>query len=241
MRKPRVAVTTWRRCLPTYLSSATDLFTLGSEYIEALRTAGAVCLLVGGAEPGDAETILEQVDGLVLTGGGDIDPRSYGAGHDPGAHDHDADADRFEIALVREARRRRLPTLAICRGMQVLNVALGGDLRAEITADGSVHSPISDDPSKVLAASHLVRLRPQTRLAEIYGPCEQVVNTIHHQGLRHVAPELTVSAIAPDGVVEAVEGTGTWKVLGVQWHPEKRLGAGQALFDAFVASLGVFK
>ncbi|MFA9430978.1 gamma-glutamyl-gamma-aminobutyrate hydrolase family protein [Egicoccus sp. AB-alg2] len=236
--RPRIALTVWRRELPTFVGERTLLNTLADEYVTSVRDAGGIPLLVPHlADDEEADAVLDAVDGLLVAGGGDVDPASYGAA-DLGSKDVDAAADRSELALLRRARARRLPTLAICRGMQLAVVAQGGTLRQEICEPGTVHPPISDDPAAVLAARHPVDIRAGTRLAAVFGPGERIVNTIHHQAVADLPATLRVSAVAPDGIIEAVEpADGDWPLLAVQWHPEKMGGADRPLFEAFVADV----
>ena len=228
--RPRIAVTAWRRALPTFVGPRTLLYTLADEYVRRLVAAEATPLLVAHPSPDEVDGILDAVDGVMLTGGGDVHPASYGqpdtasSGTDPGA-------DLSEIALVRRARERRVPVLAICRGMQVTNVAFGGSLHQDIGQPGTAHEPISDDPAAVLAAMHPVDIRPGTRLADVLGAGERTVNTIHHQAIDRLADGFEVTALARDGIVEAIEAIDAWPLLAVQWHPEKLAdGADQPLF-----------
>ena len=131
--KPLIAVTTWKRDLPTFWDPHSPLYTLTEHYVEALRRAGAIPLLLAQPDPEDCDTILDAVDGLLLTGGGDIDPRSYGQANEGLSRDIAPRSDAAELALIAGARLRRLPTLGICRGMQILNVALGGTMRQHVT------------------------------------------------------------------------------------------------------------
>ena len=233
--RPRIALTVWRRELPTFVGERTLLNTLADEYVASIRATGGLPLLVPHVEDDQAaDAILDVVDGLLVAGGGDVDPASYGA-RDRGSTDVDAAADRSELALLRCARARRLPTLAICRGMQLAVVAQGGTLRQEIAVPGTVHEPIADDPAAVLAARHPVEVLAGTRLASVLGRGERTVNTIHHQAVEILPPELRVAAVAPDGVIEAVEPRdGDWPLLAVQWHPEKIFDLDRPLFEAFV-------
>lgn len=216
--RPRIGITAWRRPLPTPLGEATDLYTLGVEYAAAVQAAGGLALILPHGD--DAEAMLDTLDGLVLSGGGDLDPRSYG---DAPAEAKDArlDADQWEITLVRAAESRRLPVLGICRGMQVLAVAHGGRLAADITGrDGHPDmGPLS--APEILGARHPVAIDATSLLGRIYGGVAQrEVNTIHHQAVLDPG-DLKVSARSGDGMIEAVEASATACALGVQWHPEK--------------------
>lgn len=237
MTRPVIAMNLWRRELPTFLHDATLLYTLGDEYVRVLRDAGATVVLLPHVDEDEAPALLDAVDALVLSGGGDVDPASYGES-DEGSKDVDAGADRSEIALVREARRRGMPTLAICRGMQIANVAFGGTLTQDVGGTSEWHEPVSDVPAEVLRASHPVRLTAGSQLARIYGAEELVVNTIHHQAIDRLAEGFVATATAPDGLVEGVEREdGDWPFVGVQWHPEKGGEADLPLFRWFVADL----
>jgi putative glutamine amidotransferase len=241
MTTPRVAMTTWRRTMPTFLSEATDLYTLGAEYPQSLVDAGAVPVLLAHAPPEDAARALDGMDGLVLVGGDDLHPESYGHDHDGRSKGVDARADAWEVSLARTAVERRLPVFGICRGFQVLNVAFGGTLHQEITGDG-IHRPISDQPHEVLGERHPIHIAAGSRLAAAYGETgHRVVNTIHHQAIDHIAPGWVATAWAEDGVIEAIEPADPdLPVLAVQWHPEKiRAEGDQVLFDWFVRDLVV--
>jgi putative glutamine amidotransferase len=228
--RPRIAITSWKRHLPTFLGERTLLYTLGEEYVECVARPGTIPVLVPHLAPEDADAALDGVDGLVVAGGGDVDPASYGAPL-AGSYGFDAAADASELALIRAARERRMPTLAICRGMQLVNVAYGGSLHQDIGEPGSLHEPISDVPQEVLDATHPIDVVTGSRLAEVVGAGSRVVNTIHHQAIDRLADGFHVTATAPDGVIEAIEPDGdAWPLLAVQWHPEKRDGQDWSLF-----------
>lgn len=233
--KPVVLINAWKRDLPTFLGAKTHLYTLGAEYANAVIDAGGTPLVVPHVDPADVDALIDRADALVLTGGSDLDPRSYGAADIGFSHDTDPDADRTEIDLVQAAARFELPLLAICRGMQVLNVAFGGTLHQEITQHGDTHRPLPNSPEEILAYRHPIRILDGSHLAGILGAGTRPVNSIHHQALDKIAPHFTVAAIAPDGVVEAIEFDGKWSALGIQWHPEKS-GERQelALFEALL-------
>jgi putative glutamine amidotransferase len=228
--RPRIAITSWKRHLPTFLGERTDLYTLGAEYVDCVARPGALPLLLPHLAPDDADAALDGVDALVVAGGGDVDPASYGATN-TGSYDHDPVADASELALLRAARERGLATLAICRGMQLVNVAFGGTLHQDIGVPGGVHEPISHLPQEVLDATHPIEVVAGSRLAAVVGAGERVVNTIHHQAIDRLADGFQVTATAPDGMIEAIEpDDDAWAVLAVQWHPEKANGQDAALF-----------
>ncbi len=227
----RAAMTTWHRPLPTFLGEHTPLYTLGEEYVTSVAGAGFVPLLVPHIAPSQADTVLDAVDALVVVGGGDVAPATYGA-VDAGSKDTSVVADASEMALLRAARARRLPTLAICRGLQVVNVAFGGTLCQDVTsADSELHPPIPSDPDAVLALHHPVEIEADSRLAEVLGAGTREVNNIHHQAVGLLADGFRCVAATADGVVEAIEPVvDDWPLLAVQWHPEKRGAEDAALF-----------
>ncbi len=239
-RRPRIGITAWRRPLTTPLGDATDLYTLGVEYAQAVQAAGGLSLILPHGD--DPDATIEAIDGLLLSGGGDVDPRSYGAGN-TAAKDARLDADTWEIALVRAACDRQLPVLGICRGMQVLAVAHGGRLAQEIAGRAGHPDMTPMTPDQILAARHQVAVEPASTLGTIYGGSTRTVNTIHHQAVAD-AGALAVTATDAGGMIEGVEARDGSCVLGVQWHPEK-LPAGEAeaeqpLFNHLIAEARVY-
>jgi putative glutamine amidotransferase len=218
-------------------------------YVAALRRAGARTAIVPPGEQGDPGEILDPFDGLVLVGGGDVDPAAYGAVADT-AHNYGVDAERdaFEIALLHEADRRHLPTLCICRGIQVMNVAFGGTLHQHLPAiDGLVEHGV---PLEETRALHEVSPERGTRLSATTKSGTLACASHHHQGIDRVGDDLSISGRSADGLVEAIERgvldlnapDAGWMV-GVQWHPEETAvsdPAQQRLFDA-IAQLGRFR
>jgi len=229
---PLVGVTSWRRRLETFYGPDT-LQTLSVYYTDSLVAAGMTPVLFPGALPtADADRLVAMVDGVVLSGGDDIDPISYGAENTDSKRSH-TEVDAFEIAVVGAARAQGKPVLAICRGLQMLNVALGGTLRQEVTSEGGVHDTISGDHEEMSARRHVVRFESGSLLAGVYGTSEAKVNTLHHQGVDQLADELVVEGRTDDGLIEAVRYAGDWWALGVQWHPERLEGDHQRLFAEF--------
>jgi putative glutamine amidotransferase len=238
MRRPRILITPWRRTLPTFLGERTLLDTLDPAYADRVAEAGGLPLIVP-RPPADvraaATEVLELADGLLLSGGGDVDPGSYerGAGSatddvDPAravgaGEDVDPRADAWELLLGRGAAARGLPTLGICRGAQILAIAFGGALHQELEPEAG-HRELGDlTAEEILADRHRVRIRPGSCAADVYGAGELDVNTIHHQAIADTGA-LTVSAEASGGLIEAVEPDAdldAWPALGLQWHPEK--------------------
>jgi putative glutamine amidotransferase len=186
---------------------------------------------------------LAGIDGLVLAGGEDVAPARYGEPPHPSVVDVDPARDEFEIGLVSEARRRGLPILAICRGIQVLNVACGGTLVQDVPSqvNGALEHRLAVPPHEPYSLAHEVWLDKDTLLANLMrerlsdtDSCD--VNSRHHQAVRQVAAGFEVSATAPDGVVEAIEDPAARFCLGVQWHPENfwRTGEFRPLFEGFL-------
>lgn len=210
-------------------------------YIDALRRTGARTVIVSPGEEGTSEEILDPFDGLLLVGGGDVDPAAYGAEPDL-QHNYGVEPDRdaFEIALLRAADRMALPTLCICRGMQVMNVAFGGTLAQHLPdVPGLLEHGVPLEDSTTL---HDVVPEPGSRLSALTKSGLLACSSHHHQGVDRVAPGLAVTGRSADGLIEALERVvpdqqdenATWMV-GVQWHPEETAaedGAQQSLFDA---------
>jgi putative glutamine amidotransferase len=164
---------------------------------------------------------MSRVDGLLLTGGEDVEPSLYGQPRIRECGSSNPARDRTEIALVKAAEESRTPVLAICRGPQVLNVALGGTLFQDIPSEvpnALGHNAREDRAARV----HDVEIDEGSRIAEAIGATHISVNSLHHQSVRDIAPGLRVTARAPDGVVEGIESSfDDWWVMGVQWHPEE--------------------
>jgi len=186
--------------------------------------------------------LLSELDGVLLTGGGDVDPVLYGEDRHPTVEDAEPGRDEFEIDLARRAVEADLPLLAICRGAQVLNVASGGTLVQDIPS--AVRSDLRhtiQEPKNAVA--HDVTVTPGSRLEQALGPAVDAahacrVNSRHHQSVARLGSGLTASATAPDGIIEAIERAGAAFCVGVQWHPENfwRSGEFAPLFEAFVTA-----
>jgi len=203
------------------------------DYVESVRRAGGEPLVLDPTD--DPAASLDRVDALLLSGGLDVDPALYGEAPHP-TTEVDAVRDRFEIPLSREAVARDMPIFAICRGVQVMNVAAGGTLVQDIPTSVTTELTHSIDVPKDRIA-HPVRMTPGTRLAASLG-ASTAVNSRHHQAVGRVAPSFVVSAVSEDGVVEAIERPASTFCVGVQWHPENfwRTGEFAGLFEEFVAA-----
>jgi len=239
MTRPRILVTCWRRPLPTYLGESTILDTLDPAYAGRIADAGGLPLVLS-RPPGRTAAVVEEMlalaDGLLITGGGDVDPASYGAEPED-VEDPDAGADEWELALITAARERALPTLAICRGAQLLAIAHGGRL-AQRLSTGDGHRTLDGlAPEEILTARHDVALVFGSRVQRALGGASRIaVNTIHHHEIADPG-DLDVTATAPGGVIEAVEPRSEWPCVGVQWHPEKMAEPEQTgLFGQLVAA-----
>ncbi len=209
---------------------------VGEAYVEAVLKAGGVPVLLPVSRL-PAETVLTHINGLLFTGGGDIDPLRFNGVNHPKVYGIDPLRDEMEIALVQAAAGSGLPFLAICRGIQVVNVALGGTLYTDIRDQlpGALHHEhVAGMPRDRL--THPVQVAAGSRLAELLGSTQVMVNSLHHQGVQQLAARLRPVAAAPDGLVEAVELGDHPFGLAVQWHPEAlpRLEAMQALFRELV-------
>ena len=234
MTKPTVAITTWKRYTDTFLGKNTPNYTLMEDYAEELEKAGALTILIARLDPEDADTVLDQVDGLVLTGGGDVDPASYNEANADSSN-MDPMADLRDIALVRGAREREMPVLGICRGQQIVNVALGGSLHQDMVGVDDTHPRFSDDAEERNAYRHVVRFDEGSQLGKIYGAWEKKVNSLHHQSVDRLGEGLKSVGWTSDGHIEAIESTDSWPLLSVQWHPEMlHDGAEERLFSTFV-------
>jgi putative glutamine amidotransferase len=211
-----------------------------------LHVGGEVRVLDPAA---DAAAAMAGLDGLLLTGGGDVDPARYGeARHQTFSPAIEPGRDDFELALVKIAQERQVPILAICRGIQVLNVARGGTLVQDIPSQvpGALSHQLEVPPHQPMEFAHEVWIDKDTLLAKLMrerlsdtDACD--VNSRHHQAVRQVAPGFIVSATAPDGVIEAIEDQAARFCLGVQWHPENffRTGEFRPLFEGFLqAAIG---
>lgn len=210
---------------------------LNESYVHAVASAGGIpVLLPNNADLSCVEEIVGKLDGFLLSGGGDVDPMLFGQRATEKLGTVTPRRDSFEIALTKHILENTdKPVLGICRGIQVLNVAMGGSLYIDLPAAGKLCHSMDMFPRDVY--SHGVMVSFGTRLAVIMGAGEGKVNSFHHQAIKDLAEGLTVSAVSiPDEVIEAVEVPSDRFVVGVQWHPEELVHAQEArkLFQAFV-------
>jgi putative glutamine amidotransferase len=233
MPQPAIALTATTEIIRGVLRTR-----LNAAYTAAAQAAGLRPFILPVP---DAAAMLDGMDGLLLTGGEDVAPARYGEHPHPDLGDVHTGRDDFELALVHAAQGRGLPTFAICRGVQILNVALGGTLVQHLPSEWP--GALAHESGRGRAdRTHAVRLDPGSRLARACGATEIGVNSMHHQAIRRVAGGLAATALAPDGVIEGVEWIGDdWWMLGVQWHPEELVGTAEpwdrALFGAFAGAV----
>jgi putative glutamine amidotransferase len=219
----------------------TDRVRLNAAYVTALERAGLIPVILPPlSNAADALGVVANAGGLVLTGGGDLNPSLYGEPLHPRAHPPEDDRDATELAMIAAAHEARLPTLAICRGIQALNVALGGSLIQDIPSQ--LDSDVAHDVREGRQSrTHEVVIEPGSRLAKAVGATRITVNSLHHQAVARVAPRLRATAHSVDGVIEALETADDWWVVGVQWHPEEMHGAEEPwdreLFHAFARAV----
>jgi putative glutamine amidotransferase len=238
MPRPLIGLTTerWSSSLTRPNANVQGILTT---YVDAVSRAGGLPVLIPlSLDDDDIRAICARVQAVLLPGGGDLDPALYGAAPHPLTDQIDRDRDRVEIQLARQAVEDGKPFFGICRGAQVLNVALGGtlyqDLPSERPGDIRHALPFPEFPREYSA--HPVRVEEESRLARLLGTPIASVNSRHHQAVKDVAPGLIVAAHAPDGVIEALELPAHPFALAVQWHPEnlQRQPEMRLLFEKFV-------
>jgi putative glutamine amidotransferase len=209
------------------------------DYHRTVAACGAVPILIPNASVDTALSALELLDGLIVSGGEDVNPQSYGQDPHPKLGPTFTLRDEIEMALIHAALGRGMPLLAICRGAQILNVALGGTLVQDIPSElphaiqHTQQNPRGED-------AHFVTIQSGSKLHTIFGETKVRVNSLHHQAIHQIAETLHSVAVASDGVIEAVEYANHPFALGIQWHPESMVAHGSAqmkhLFEAFAAA-----
>jgi len=209
---------------------------VNAAYLRAVEQAGGVPVLLAPQLSAAARDALwSRLDGLVLTGGGDIEPARFGEARHPKTDEVAPARDELEIGLTHRALSDNVPLFAICRGIQVLNVALGGTLVQDIASERP--GPIAHAQTEPRhQATHAVKVMGEgTRLGRVLGRLEVEVNSMHHQAIKRLGEGLREVAWAPDGIIEGIEMPGDRFVLGVQWHPEELVGHDQAARKLFAA------
>jgi putative glutamine amidotransferase len=209
------------------------------DYVESVRRAGGEPVILDWTTTSAADA-LQRADAVLLTGGPDVDPSRYAEQPHGTTRPAEPERDRFELELAARALERDVPMLAICRGMQVLNVAAGGTLIQDIPSElaKAVRHDIREPKN---AVAHTVALAPDSRLARLLGTREAAVNSRHHQAVREAGQGLIITAVAPDGIVEAIERPAATFCVGVEWHPENFVASGEflALFRGLVEAAEV--
>jgi putative glutamine amidotransferase len=234
--RPRIGITSWHRNDADRLERWEAI---RDTYTGAVRAAGGlpIILPIGDDDPDVIDGYLAAVDGLLFTGGEDIAPAYYGEPRDERCQEPDPERDLFEIHLARAALAQQVPTLGICRGLQVINVAAGGTLYQDIACRPGTRDYHSASLANRGQLIHRVRLVQESRLRAIMGVAESQVTSTHHQFVKDLAPGFRVSAeSAEDGIVEGIERPDVPFLLAVQWHPE-RLYADHAAHLALFGSL----
>lgn len=232
--RPRIGVLADRRLASFGAWSDVDLCFAWTHYVEAISAAGGAAVIFPPEEwlAEQPATMLGAIDGLLLTGGRDIEASVYGAEAHPANEPGDANRDRVELELARAALGTEIPILGVCRGMQILNVVTGGGIEQHLVDPDGVHR---GPPGTFVA--HEVDAAEGSRLAEIFGSERFGVRSHHHQALDGLGDGLVATGHAPDGIVEAIELPGERFCLAVLWHPEEDLaGGGGALYGALVAA-----
>ena len=227
MNPPLIGITTLHR-------NQENRFNILATYVDAVRRAGGIPLLIPPGDP-HQDYLVSALDGFIFSGGGDIDPSLYGGKNHPTIFKVFPKRDASEIGLTRRIIQRQKPTLFVCRGIQILNVTLGGTIIEDIPdaiGEEIIHRAPERKPSE-----HLIRVDPHSRLAKILGKTEFNAASWHHQSIKEAAPDLKIVAHAPDGTIEGVEMPGCPWCIAVQWHPEITAAEDpiqQRLFNALV-------
>lgn len=232
--RPRIAVTTG----PEPIEDGGIYTRLRLDYLRAIDKAGGMPIVVSCVRAEDVSEILNLCDGLILSGGPDVAPDFFGEQPHPQLGSVVRERDDYELALAREAVTRDMPLLAICRGVQILNVALGGTLVLDIPSEVP-HRVAHAHQGPRTDLAHDVRVSEGSRLHSLLGGLTKPVNSFHHQSIDRVADGLTINAVSPeDGVIEGAEMVNRKYAVGVQWHPENfwRTGEFDALFSGLVVA-----
>ncbi len=210
---------------------------VGMTYVKSVREAGGVPFVIPvTTDMAQIDDILDNIDGLVMSGGEDFDPQLYGEQPVRQLGDVVPDRDKFDISLIKRAVERGIPLLGICRGEQGLNIALGGTLYQDIPSQVPTNLKHSQKAPRGYG-SHAIRIEKNSLVYKLLGTDSISVNSYHHQAVKDLAPGLRVSAVAPDGVIESVEKPGDTRVIGTQFHPEGFVYSGDMRFLPFFRNL----
>jgi putative glutamine amidotransferase len=215
---------------------------MSQRYVSTLTNAGAIPWLIPLVDDETLHGVYDALDAVFLPGGADIDPMSYGKEPHPLCDKTDRERDRVELQLARWAIEQRKPVLGVCRGLQMINLAAGGTLYQDLAEQltGSIkhdYFPFAGQNFSRDYLAHEVDVAAGSRIADVFGAGSLRVNSMHHQGIRDLGEDLVVTAIAPDGLVEGVEGSNGAYLVGVQWHPEALTDSDDSarrLFDQFI-------
>jgi putative glutamine amidotransferase len=234
MLRPLIGITAYTR---NYIEKGWDYdVSYASNSIAIAKAGGLPVLIPASVDLETLRAIYERLDGVLLPGGGDVDPSIYHADRHATTGGIDDDRDRTEMALTRWAMEDDLPAFGICRGIQVMNVALGGTLIQDVPSyiETQLRHDTSNEPRSTIM--HTVAMSDDSRLADIMGDTQVHVNSLHHQSIEKAAAAVRVTGYAPDGVVEAMEVPDKHFIMAVQWHPEDMLDDTRMLniFTAFV-------
>lgn len=232
--RPIIGISSEDRVVESTVVTA-DCVSVAREYARCVWDAGGLPVVLPVLEKSAASDTTSHLDGLVLTGGGDLDPVWYGETPHPKTYDIQAERDAYEMALLDSCTELGIPVLAICRGQQLVNAHRGGTLQRHLDSDQVDHWQMNFDPA------HSVSIDPSSRLAEIFGAGEREVNSFHHQGLGTVGERLRPVAHSTDGTVEAIESTDDHWLIAVQWHPERPWPSPRddsLIFDALIDQAG---
>lgn len=229
MAKVIVGITGNEKEMPAM--SGIQYVAVAKDLSEGVKQAGGLPIVIPIGQPEMAKDYVDVVDKLILSGGQNVDPRFYGQEKEIESDDYSLARDEFELALIKEALRQKKPIFAVCRGMQLVNVALGG----------SLHQSIQDHwQEDVLGTSHQIDIKPNSRVSQLFQAGTQI-NSLHRQSIKELAADLVATAHDPrDGTIEAYESKGQHAILGIQWHPEflaKNCSSNQRLFDYLVKTL----
>jgi putative glutamine amidotransferase len=243
-RRPIIGVPT--QTLQSLGGISTDIppsWVMSQRYVLAMTEAGAAPFLIPLVDNEALRALYESLDAVFLPGGADIDPKSYGDNPHPLCDKTDMERDCVELMLAKWAMEDGKPTLGVCRGMQIINLAAGGTLYQDLKDqfEGSIkhdYYPYGEQRFDRDYLAHDVLVEPGARLSRFLGSGSVMVNSMHHQGIRTLGSGIRATAVASDGLIEAIEGSNGSYLLGVQWHPEAltaRDDATRALFEDFVA------